>query len=137
MNATNWTIRQTLSCGYYLFKDSPKRRSDYFSITACSIYPLKFCAIRWLDNVRVAQRFLELIPNLKQYCHNVAPTPDIQSFRTIQAALSDPLLKAKLCFFISVSSVIEPFLRRFQSAKPLFPFLYGELSEIQSTLANR
>jgi hypothetical protein len=137
MKAMNWTIRQTLSCGYYLFKDSPKRRSDYFSITSCSIYPLKFCSIRWLDNVRVAQRFLELIPNLKQYCDYVDPKPDNQSFRTIQAALSDPLLKAKLCFFISVCSVIEPFLRRFQSAKPLFPFLYGELSEMQSTLAKR
>ena len=41
-------------------------------------FPLKFCATRWIENVAVAQRALEVYENLKKY---VAKTGPSEGFR--------------------------------------------------------
>ena len=40
------------------FKDSPARRADFCAITGKKTFPLKFCQVRWVENVTVAQRVL-------------------------------------------------------------------------------
>ena len=54
--ATNWNIEHALSSFWWLFKDSPARREDFTEVTRSSIFPLKFCSHRWVENVQVAER---------------------------------------------------------------------------------
>ena len=61
----------------------------------------------------------------------------LSSYSTLQSAIKDPFLRAKVKFFISVSQEVEPFLRRFQSSKPLAVFLYKEYGAIIRNLAER
>ena len=37
--AAGWTVQQTLSSLYWLFKDSPARRDDYSKVTGSSVFP--------------------------------------------------------------------------------------------------
>ncbi len=61
----------------------------------------------------------------------------LSCYSTLQSAIKDPFLRAKVKFFISVSQEVEPFLRRFQSSKPLSVFLYKEYGAIIRNLAER
>ena len=55
------------------------------------------------------------------------PKPTIHSFDVVQRATQDDWCKAKLEFFKLIASEFEPFLRRFQSDKPMVPFLHSFL----------
>lgn len=65
--STGWQLVEFLRAMYNLFKYVPARRAEYARITESNIYPLKFCAVRWLENVRVISRALEVLPYLKVY----------------------------------------------------------------------
>lgn len=65
VNKTGWDIDNFIFCLYVLFKDSPVRRGDYQIVTRCKTSPMKFCKHRWLENVPVMQRVLEIIEPLK------------------------------------------------------------------------
>lgn len=67
VNATPWAIIEFLRALYNLFKDVPARRGDYAAITKSEMFPIKFCSIRWLENIAVANRALIMLPNLKKY----------------------------------------------------------------------
>lgn len=54
----------------------------------------------------------------------------LSSYSTLQSAIKDPFLRAKVKCFISVSPEVKPFLRRFQSSKPLSVFPYKEYGAI-------
>jgi hypothetical protein len=43
---------------YYLLHDSPVRRDDYFKLTGCKEYPFNFCGTRWIEDKKVAERFV-------------------------------------------------------------------------------
>lgn len=132
-----WKLGEVFQSAYYLFKDSPKRRANYSEISDSTSFPMKFCSVRWCENVKVAKRFLDILPCLKEYVANVKPKPTVLSFSRLEVAFKDPLLTAKIGFFISVAQLLEPFLRKFQGSEPLLPFLFDDLSEIQRSLAIR
>jgi hypothetical protein len=52
---------------YSLFKDSPARRADYIALTGSHKFAKKFCQVRWVENVDVAQRALEIFHHVKKY----------------------------------------------------------------------
>lgn len=135
--ASGWMLLETFGYAYYLFKDSPARRDDFRNITKSTIFPLKFCRVRWCENVSVAKRFLQVLDDLATYCEQVKPKPKVSSFRGLVEAIKDTQLRAKVHFFISICSVVKPFLRKFQSASPLMPFLFDELVQVNVILAQR
>ena len=51
--------------------------------------------------------------------------------------MNDDFLAAKLEFPKSVAVIFEPFFRKFQSAKPLAPYVYDEITLLISELAKR
>ena len=53
---SNWNIVQFLRAIHYLFNNTPARREDYIKYGGSALFPLKFCAVRWLENVQVAER---------------------------------------------------------------------------------
>ena len=60
---------------YSIFKDSPAQCADYIALTGCTVFPVKFCQIRWIENVRVAERALEVLPNVKKFAEDAKKLP--------------------------------------------------------------
>ena len=69
-NAVNWNVNSTPRAFYRILKDSPARRADYSSLTGSTLFPLKFCSTRWVENASVAQRALEIYPIYGAICQN-------------------------------------------------------------------
>ena len=56
------------------------------------------------------------------------------SYINLKNGLNDPLIHAKLNFFRYGAYVIEPFLRKFQTDKPMVPFPFFKLKAVVSEL---
>jgi len=54
---------------------APARRADFCDITGNKTFPLEFCQVRWVENVTVAQRALELLPDICQYVSKTKRLP--------------------------------------------------------------
>lgn len=126
-----WNVNQILNCAYYAFADSPARRASFTCITGSQTFPLKFCRTRWVENSRVASRFLEQLTYIKKFIETYKTSKNAShSLKVLREAVDDPLLRAKLTFFVSMASEVEPFLIRFQSSTPLAPFLFEACESI-------
>ena len=94
--ASGWSVNEFLRSIYGLFKDSPARRANFTDITGSTVFPLKFCQIRWVENVNVATRALELLTKVKKYVEDKSVSlPNNVTCRNIKKACSDPLIRAK------------------------------------------
>ncbi|KAJ8959576.1 hypothetical protein NQ314_006225 [Rhamnusium bicolor] len=110
--SAGWNINSFLTGLYWLFKDSPARRSDFMSMTKTNIFPYKFCQTRWVESSRAANRALLIFSDVKKYVNDS---------------------KVKLPSTVLLATTLEPFLKKFQSDEPLGPFLY---TEVQILLIN-
>ena len=50
---TGWKSESLLRSLWFLFVDAPARCEDYETKTKSKVYPLHFCATRWLEDVPV------------------------------------------------------------------------------------
>lgn len=139
--AAAWDVESFLSSLYFLFNDAPARREDFQTVTGAADMPLKFCKTRWLENVPVAERALALWDNILKYVKAVEekkiPNPKNKSFETVQKCSKVLLFPARLCFFISVAKVVNPYLTLYQTDAPMLPFLSTDLTKMLSTLMKR
>ena len=137
-SASGWNVNSYLRAMYGLFKDSPARRADYISIAGSTVFPTKFCQVRWIENVDVSQRALEVLPYVKKYVTDPSTKlPKTQTCESVRMLCSDKLAVAKISFFSSVGAVCETFLRRYQSSAPMAPFLYDDIGHLLRSLMNR
>lgn len=58
------------------------------------------------------------------------PHPGTAPYDTVEAAQADPLISAKLQFFLAISRTFNPFLTKYQTDEPVLPFLAKDLSEL-------
>lgn len=133
IKAPKWEIIDFLRAIYNLFKNVPARRADLIHYSGSSEFPLKFCAVRWLQNIVVAERAEKLLPNLRAYVEGVKNTnrePTSYSYSKMVKRLSDPFIRSKLAYFKTIAGQLEPFLKQFQSDAPLGPYLYTDLQNI-------
>ena len=141
--ASEWGTSDVLSALHWLFVDSPARRDDFATITGSSIFPQKYCKHRWLENVPVAQRAMDIWPNVCVYVKAVSvkrndyTEPSSKSYRVVKDAVVDRLMLSKLAAFMSIAMQLQPYLTAFQSDNPLMPFVCGELSSIVRALMKR
>ena len=56
--------------------------------------------------------------------------PASKSYLTVKESVEDPLVAAKYQFFSFVSSIVEPYLRKYQTDKPMIPFVYFDLKDL-------
>ena len=56
--------------------------------------------------------------------------PQIKSYERLVECYSDPLVPAKLHFFLFVAGIFEPYLTCFQTDAPMVLFVFSELSAI-------
>ncbi|KAK0131540.1 hypothetical protein N1851_033715 [Merluccius polli] len=89
---TAWQIDKLLRALHFLFHNVPARREDYTNITGSSCFPLSFCGHRWVENVPVAERVLEVWPMIQKYVDAAeakkVQKPNTASYDAILAAQS-------------------------------------------------
>ena len=92
--ANGWDIEHNLSSLRWLFKDSPARREDYTAVTKSAVFPLDFCRHRWLENVKVTERALEILLLVEEYAEAAklgkVTEPTNKSFQTVPSELLSP-----------------------------------------------
>ncbi|GBM82127.1 hypothetical protein AVEN_20649-1 [Araneus ventricosus] len=101
---TDWSIVEFLIALYNFFKDVPARRGTYAKFSGSKIFPKKFCSIGWLGKSDIAQRAIEILPDVMQYVNSVKEDnkrrPSSSRFKIVAENITDPLLTAKLEFFL-------------------------------------
>ena len=75
MKQTNWGIDLLLKSLHSLFNETPARREDYMKITESEVFPQQFCGHRWLEDKKVAERALEIWPNITAYVTETLKKP--------------------------------------------------------------
>lgn len=92
---STWNIEKLLRAMHFVFHNVPARMEDYTKLTGLSGH-------RWVENLPVAERAIEVWPKLKEYVEAARrkelPNSGTSSFDTIEAANKDPLILAKLHF---------------------------------------
>ncbi|KAL6471512.1 hypothetical protein MHYP_G00201620 [Metynnis hypsauchen] len=136
-----WHVDKILKAMHTLFHNVPARREDYVQVTKSIVFPKPFCGHRWLENLPVVERSLAVWPSLMLYVDAVLkkqlPNPKTASFDTIEAALKDPLIIAKMHFFMTVARTFHPFMKKYQNDEPVMPFLGKDLAELIKSLLRR
>ena len=122
--ATGWDVSSLLSSLYRLSKDSPARREYFVNVSSSggSLMPLKFCNHRWLKNVPVCERALQIWDRLKAFVKAVKEksirNPANKSFATVKEATEDKLVKCKIQVFQCIAGNLLPFLTLYQQISP-------------------
>lgn len=107
----------------------------YAGITGSTKFPFKFCPTRWVESAKTAQRALEIFESIKLYILDPSvKLPHLTSVNNVKQGVGDPLMPAKLAFFSTVATMLEPFLTKFQSDAPLVPFLFSSIHSLITTL---
>ena len=93
-------------------------------------FPKKFCQIHWTANASVADAALKLYDNVCKFV-NVEKklATGLSSVAVTKESSADPLFKAKLACFASVTKAREGFLTKFQSPAPIAPFLHDDITD--------
>ena len=97
-----------------------------------------FCATCCVENKCVADRMVEVWPNIKKTMEfwKSLPKykqPTCKSYSKISDAVIDLFTKAKITFSF-VYSIVEPYLKNYQCEKPLVPFMYVDQKSIATNL---
>ncbi|XP_026060063.1 uncharacterized protein LOC113044351 isoform X2 [Carassius auratus] len=136
-----WHVEKVLRSLHCLFNNAPARREDFTSATLSSTFPLSFCGHRWLENVPAAERAIEIWPSIEKFVDQVSTkkvkNPGNASFDTLSEARKDPLICAKLHFFVFIARVFQPFLEKYQKDAPMMPFLWNDLEDLIRSLLKR
>ncbi|KMQ85420.1 dna-dependent protein kinase catalytic subunit-like protein [Lasius niger] len=95
--------------------------------------------IRWLNNSKVAERALEMLPHLRKYKESLQRDKKeilSYSYKVVAEGLNDKFMPVRLAFFCYVSKLIEPFLEKYQNDAPLAPYLYNDITSLLVDLMN-
>ena len=133
-------VSTVLKGSYYLLHDTPARREDYESVTGSSTFPLSFCNIRWVENKKAGVRLLDIWPNIVKVVKWWKDTltssrlPSSNSYKNVCVGVDEPLLEAKVKFFCYVADIIESYLKKYQTDKPMVPYMYDDLHFMMNNL---
>ena len=89
---TKWGIDGVHKAMHNLFDDFPVKREDYQNITGSKVFPLPFCGCRWIEGKKVAERVLDVLPNIAKYVNETLKKPKSEipgssSFTTFRTAV--------------------------------------------------
>ena len=141
--ASDWAIQRFIRSEFYVFRYSPACRAAFILVTQSSSFPKPFVGVRWLENGPVVEHLLTILPHLKTFVDavqnkTVKNVSLSNSYKIMANELKNMhLLRAKLEFFAVIVSELEPFMREFQTNKPLSPHLYDRLRAILTSCMGR
>ena len=136
MKESDWKLEKVLHAMWKIFDESPARRDIYIRETSSDVFPLHFCKTRRVEDGLVAGRAIEIwvyVTKVVKYwlslCKSTQPKNN-NSYNTLVEHCKDPLMIAKLHFFKYLTSLLRPFLVRFQTENPMLPFLAIDLDRM-------
>ena len=132
IEATGWNMKKTMSGSYRVLHDTPARRADYTTVTMSIEFPFSFCATRWVEDDKVADRLLHIWPNMVKIVRfweklPKSKQPSSKSFLNVQTASNDVLTPVKLSFFSYFAGLFKPYLKKYQTRNPMVPYMHGDL----------
>ena len=139
----SFNIGEFLSSLYKLFHDAPARREEYTKVTESYVFPQSFALHRWADNLRAAERGVEMLNPLKVFCKAVdnkkkgVTKIDTQKYKIVRDFVNSKFARVKLLFFIDMCESIEHFLVTFQCDRPMVPFVVKEIYAIVRMVQQR
>ena len=114
---SGWQIPQFLKALHTLCHETPARRKDYETVTSSDVFPLKYCAHGWVEYVPVVERAINMLPFIKMYITEVKnkklSNPSNNSYSTVENCSEDPLLEAKLQWYISIAKLLDGYLVKY------------------------
>ena len=138
---TEWDVSTFLRALHNVFDNVPARRQGYTDVTKSAVFPLPFCNHRWLENLPVAQRAIEIFDSVKLFIKSVdkklVTNPGTHSYDTVVKCYKDIMLKSKLLFYISIAELFTPFLTKYQTDKASIPFLGQDLHALIQSIYRR
>ena len=116
-----------------LLKKAGGRRKDYKTEESSKRLPYSFCKTCWLDDKLVADRAIEMWPNIKKNLQvwqsgPKSKFPDSRYYRIVRDAAADDLVLVKMQFFSYVASLMQPFLTLYQNTQPIVAFMHEDIS---------
>ena len=91
----------------------------------------------------MASRALLVLGHVRKYVDTITKhpkkynVPDGKAFMTVKSGCADSLMSARLTFFESVARQFDQFLVRYQTDKPMVPFLCGDIDVTVRGLCQR
>ena len=98
-------------------------------------FHFSFGATRWVEDKPVVDRLLEIWPNMVKITYfwlslPKSKQPSTKSFENFKTAVNDPLTPVKLNFFSYFASIFQPFLMKYQTDKPMIPYLHSDIVKL-------
>ena len=92
-----------------------------------------FC--RWVEDKPVADRLIQIWPQIISIINfwNSLPRskqPSSKSYLNLKKSCAAPVCPAKLKFFSFFASMLEPYLRLYQTDKPMLPYMCDDLTKL-------
>ena len=117
-----------------LLDKSPAYGGEFLKVCTVSppLFPMKFCATRWVENEMVASKAISIVQLIKEYMLKPAskrPKNNV-SFDNLVASCKYILIPVKLHIFQDIAAMLNTFLVKFQSNVPLVSFLADTLEHI-------
>ena len=111
---TKWEINGVLKAVHNLFDES-SAKWDYQNITGSKGFLLPLCGQRWIEDKKVTDRAFDVWPNNAKYVNETlkkrkSKIPGLSSFATLETAVQDGLIVAKLHFISSDATIMMPYL---------------------------
>ena len=140
---SGWEIHKTLKSSYQMFHEAPVRREDYTLVTGSEKFPKFFSATRWVENQEPADHLIKIWPNIQKlwtWWSNQKPRSkqpcnlENKTMLHMKDALNDNLRTTKLHFFSFIAGKLQVYLIKYQSDKPLIPFLHRDLMGLLRSL---
>lgn len=108
-----WHLEKGLRALHTVFHNVPARREDFCTLTKTSVFPLPFCGHRWVENLPIVKRAIEIWPMILMYLDAVTskklPNPGTSSYDTLAEARKDLFIMAKFHFFMALSMAFSTF----------------------------
>ena len=106
MQKTEWGLGKLLKAMHKILDESPARRDVYLRVGDSEKFPLKFCDTRWIEDLRVAERALEIwtsILSLIKHFEGLSVSKRPQNNKSYDRLVqnrNDLLVPTKLHFFL-------------------------------------
>ena len=118
-----------------------ERTSLQKNLCKSTLFPLKFCSHRWVENVIVAERAAQIWPQVNQFVGaakaGAVSKPKNKSFKAVADSVNNPLFIPQLQAFIAMAKDTTPFLLKYQTDAPMLPFVKGDLENLLRDLMRR
>lgn len=127
----------------FFFKISAARREDFQTMSLETDLEtdnfIRHSKIRWLSIGKVAQRIVDQWPNILEYFIKFVPAQKEQQFKKVQKTdrfrsilkvIKNEESKIFLLFAIYICSLVEEFIKLFQSSEPVIHLLYPAIGDL-------